>query len=89
MFKYKELEMTNHNIFWPILLYSYELNGANPYGSGLPKWHNIKYPASAGEARDMDSFSRSVRSPRGGNGNLLQYSCLVNPMDRGAWGLKE
>ena len=23
--------------------------------------------------------------PRGGNGNLLQYSCLVNPMDRGAW----
>ena len=25
------------------------------------------------------------RSPREGNGNLLQYSCLVNPMDRGAW----
>ena len=25
------------------------------------------------------------RSPRGGNGNLLQYSCLENPMDRGAW----
>ena len=26
------------------------------------------------------------RSPRGGHGNLLQYSCLENPMDRGAWG---
>ena len=25
------------------------------------------------------------RSPGGGNGNLLQYSCLENPMDRGAW----
>ena len=25
------------------------------------------------------------RSPRGGNGNTLQYSCLVSPMDRGAW----
>ena len=27
----------------------------------------------------------SARSPGGGNGNLLQYSCLENPMDRGAW----
>ena len=62
----------------------------NPYCSGLPGWHNIKNPpANAGEANDMDSFPGSVRSPRGGNGNLLQYSCLVNPMDRGAWGLKE
>ena len=31
------------------------------------------------------SIPRSERSPGGGNGNPLQYSCLENPMDRGAW----
>ena len=89
IFKHKELEMTNHNIFWSILLDNYELNGAHPYGSGLPQWHSVKNPpANAGEVRDMDSFPGSLRSPRGGNGNLLQYSCLENPMVRGAWVLK-
>ena len=73
LFKHKELEMTNHNIFWLILLYSYELNGAHPYGSGLPRWHSVKNPpTNAGEVRDMDSVPGSVRSPRGGSGNLLQ-----------------
>ena len=38
--------------------------------------------ASAG---DVGSISVSRRSPGGGNGNPLQYSCLGNPMDRGAW----
>ena len=33
----------------------------------------------------MGSVPESGRSPGGGNGNLLQYSCLVNLMDRGAW----
>ena len=33
----------------------------------------------------MGSIPGSGRSPRGGHGNLLQYSCLENPMDRGAW----
>ena len=33
----------------------------------------------------MDSIPGSGRSPGGGNGNPLQYSCLVNLMDRGAW----
>ena len=42
-------------------------------------------PANAGDARDMEDLSESGRSPRGGNGNTLQYSCLVSPMDRGAW----
>ena len=41
-------------------------------------------PANAGDARDMGSIPGSGRSPRGGNGNPLQYSCLENPMDRGA-----
>ena len=33
----------------------------------------------------MGSILRWGRYPRGGNGNPLQYSCLENPMDRGAW----
>ena len=36
-------------------------------------------------ARDVGSTTRLGRSPREGNGNPLQYSCLENPMDRGAW----
>ena len=39
-------------------------------------------PAKAGDA---GSIPRSGRSPGGGNGNPLQYSCLENSMDRGAW----
>ena len=42
-------------------------------------------PANAGDARDMDLIPGLGRSPRGGNGNPLQYSCLENFMDRGAW----
>ena len=36
-------------------------------------------------AGDADSIPRLGKSPRGGRGNPLQYSCLENPMDRGAW----
>ena len=39
-------------------------------------------------ARDLSSISRSGRSPGEGNGNPFRYSCLENPMDRGAWGLQ-
>ena len=42
-------------------------------------------PASAGDVRDMVSIPGSGRSPGGGHGNPLQYSCLENPMDRGGW----
>ena len=42
-------------------------------------------PANAGDIRYVDSVPGSGRSPGGGNGNPLQYSCLENPMDRGAW----
>ena len=46
----------------------------------------VKNPsANAGEARDTVSIPGSGRSPGGGNDNLLQYSCLRNPMDRGDW----
>ena len=42
-------------------------------------------PANAGDARDMGLILGSGRSPGGEHGNPLQYSCLENPMDRGAW----
>ena len=44
-----------------------------------------KLSASAGDIRDLGSMPGSGRSPGGGRGNPLQYSCLENPMDRGAW----
>ena len=42
-------------------------------------------PANAGDAGNASSIPGLGRSPGGGNGNSLQYSCLENPMDRGAW----
>ena len=43
-------------------------------------------PVNAGDIRDMDSVPESGRSPGGGHCSPLQYCCLENPMDRGAWG---
>ena len=43
---------------------------------------NKEFDCNAG---DLDSIPGSGRSPGEGNGNPLQYSCLENPMDRGAW----
>ena len=42
-------------------------------------------PANAGEKRDAGLIPGSGRSPGEGHGYPLQYSCLQNPMDRGAW----
>ena len=42
-------------------------------------------PANAGDVRDSGLIPGLGRSPGEGNGNPLQYSCLENPMDRGAW----
>ena len=42
-------------------------------------------PARAGDSGDAALIPGSGRSPGEGNGSLLQYSCLENPMDRGAW----
>ena len=42
-------------------------------------------PANAGEVRDTGLILGLGRSSRGGHGNPLQYSCLENPVDRGAW----
>ena len=42
-------------------------------------------PASARDRGDMDLIPELGRSPQVGNGNPLHYSCLDNPMNRGAW----
>ena len=61
-------------------LQPHELQHARP-PKGWLSWQ--KYlPAMLG---DLDSIPNSGRSPGEGTGNLLQYSCLENPMDRGAW----
>ena len=46
---------------------------------------HIFLPANAGDLTDTSSVPGWGRSPGGGNGNPLQYSCLKNPTDRGAW----
>ena len=51
----------------------------------LHGWVVKKPPANAGDTRDMGSIPGSGSAPGGGNGNPLQYSCLENPIDRGAW----
>ena len=46
----------------------------------------VKNPAAnSGDIRDAGSISGPERSPGGGHGKPLQYACLENPMDRGAW----
>jgi len=53
---------------------------------GLPWWVSGK--ESVCKARDLGLIPESGRSPGKGNGTLLQYCCLKNPMDRGAWRAK-
>ena len=58
--------------------------------TGFPDGSVLKsQPANAGDSGspigDARLISESGRSPGGGNGNLFQNSCLVNPMDRAAW----
>ena len=45
----------------------------------------MNLPDNAGDARDLGSIPGLGRSLGGGNGYPLQYFCLDNPMDRGAW----
>ena len=53
---------------------------------GFPDGSVVKnLPANAGDTGDEGLISGSGRSPGRGSDNSLQYSCLENPMDRGAW----
>ena len=60
-----------------------ESNRMGKTGDLFPGGSEVK--ASACNARDLVSIPGSERSPGEGNGNPFQYSCLENPMDRGAW----
>ena len=52
-------------------------------GGSIPDGSLVKNPPVP--AGDEGVISSAERSPGGGNGNSLQYSCLENSMDRGAW----
>ena len=57
---------------------------------GFPGGSVVKIPpANSGDTRATGLMPGWGRSPGGGNGNPLQYSCLENATDRGAWGFKE
>ena len=62
------------NLYWPILQF-----GLSQGLSGKESSCN------AGNAEDVDLIPELARSPGRGHGNPLQYSCLEDPMDRGAW----
>ena len=67
----------------PITQLSYGKFIFAPYTMGFSGVSEVKnLPANAG---DMGSIAGLGRSPGEGNGNALQYSCLDDPMDRGAW----
>ena len=56
------------------------------FSTGFPGGTVVKnLPVSAAGSRDLDLIPGFGRFPRGGHGNSLQYSCLENPMDKGAW----
>ena len=53
---------------------------------GIPGGSVVKNsPSNTGDPGDVGLMPELGRSPRGGNGDLLQYSCLENPVARGAW----
>ena len=69
-----------HFCLWKSFSPSSLVTGASPVALVV---ENL--PVNAGDARDVGSITGSRRSAGGGNGSPLQYSCLENPMDRGAW----
>ena len=61
--------------------------GWSLFGQGLPRWLSGK--ESTCDVGDAGLILESGRSPGEGNGNPLEYSCLGNPTERGAWSCKE
>ena len=74
--KHKSVYFTNA----PILITTYRRLGVFPGGIVVKN-----LPANAGDKWDLGLIPGSRRTPGGGNGNPLLYSCLENPMERGAW----
>ena len=68
------------------ILYLEDVFAEDMIHTGFPGGTVVKnLPANPGDAGDMGLISGWGRSPELGNGNPLQYSCLENSMDRGAW----
>ena len=73
-------------LLWKFSVFVYKIRCSIFSWESFPGGLVVKnLPASAADAGHVGSVSGSGRSPGEGNGNLLQYSCLGNPMDRGAW----
>ena len=75
-----------------LFLNKYVLNKAQEYAWGAGQWGLVLLPiggldckASAWDSGDLGLIPGPGRSPEEGNGNPLQYFCLENPMDGGAW----
>ena len=75
----------NHKHTW--LIFKAELKNVNFSGNTLiaSDYNQGNYLLGLGDTGDVGSVNGWGRSPGVGNGNLLQYSCLKNPMERGAW----
>ena len=81
-----EKEMATHSVLLPGKSHGLKsVVGYSPWGrkEGFPGGSEVK--TSACSVGDPGSIPESRRSPGEGNGNPLQYYCLENPMDGGAW----
>ena len=73
-------------IFLPYLVWVYPIMIVEPdFSSDKCINFDKESACKAGDTGDVGSIPESGRSPGGGNDNPCQYSCLKNPMDRGAW----
>ena len=80
------LPLGNEFVFsWKSWLFPFKKNVFGFTGSSQVSLVGKNLPANAGDIRDASSIPGLGRSPGVGHGNPLQYSCLANPMNRGAW----
>ena len=93
---WKQVDLDPIEIWNPLVPESFPLKAAlfsflpnNPHlmvtTSDILSWPCLSGKQFAYSAGDLGSIPGSGRSPGEGNGNPLQYSCLENPMDKGAW----
>ena len=72
--------------FFGLFIYSTDIYQVLTILRDFPGGSAVKNPpANAGDAGDLGFIPGSGRFPGGGTGTPLQYACLENPMDRGAW----
>ena len=77
------VSVRNQHLWEPLIqmIYTHTANWRASQGALVVK----NPPANAGDIRDAGSIPGLGRAPGGGHGSPPQYSCLENPMDRGAW----